>query len=634
MRTSSLVCRRWNEIVLSTLLFAGPAVFGADPDVTASRIGLTSSTSASDDFQYYGEVGGVRAFAVATTSCNIGDLPADWIAGAGARHPLIAQNMYRLLDGRFEQIGMSWLKHSFCAVSEPTCGACQATGCDSLGVGCADTYWAALNGDPGSLGPRSEVNPQGDAASGTHTHPVTSPTGPATLRGRLLITTADINAGGRAFVEAQYVTHDEPRMNRNNNASWREVVLTPTAISGVSPGQASVRAGEPAIFAWRDADPGVVIEVLDIRGEGRMHLGHTVTDLGNGTWHYEYALHNLNSHRGASWFSIPVPARSSISNIGFHDIDYHSGEPLDNTDWTAVRDASSITWSSPQTFAQDPNTNALRWGTLYNFRFDADTAPQAVSATVGMFRPGVPEWQTIPAPGPTEPATGTCVASNAPQAPAGPLGGPFAGGKNRYVSFQGGDAGRRQAVRVTFSGMPAGQAAWNGVTLWVGPPSLVSENGGSIDPIPGFAEFNAATLQCAPFFRDWSTLGTVHVSHEGIVPGGSLSVQFIDEFCPPSTESWYSDPLVAAASDWGDLVGTYDSASGAWNTPDGIVEVLSDVVAILDTFAGKVGAPVKVRSDLEPSTPDRLINISDAVRALGAFRGDPYPFSPVPPSCP
>ena len=33
----------------------------------------------------------------------------------------------------------------------------------------------------------------------------------------------------------------------------------------------------------------------------------------------------------------------------------------------------------------------LRWGTLYNFRFDADDHPETTTVTVGLFRPGEPE---------------------------------------------------------------------------------------------------------------------------------------------------------------------------------------------------------------------------------------------------
>ena len=39
-------------------------------------------------------------------------------------------------------------------------------------------------------------------------------------------------------------------------------------------------------------------------------------------------------------------------------------------------------------------------------------------------------------------------------------------------------------------------------------------------------------------------------------------------------------------------------------------------------------APAKVRVDLDPETPDFLINFTDIVRILDAFRGLPYPFTP------
>src|SRR4029079_10262989 len=36
------------------------------------------------------------------------------------------------------------------------------------------------------------------------------------------------------------------------------------------------------------------------------------------------------------------------------------------------------------------NANALRFGTLYNFRFDSAVQPGNGDATLGLFRPGVP----------------------------------------------------------------------------------------------------------------------------------------------------------------------------------------------------------------------------------------------------
>ena len=62
-----------------------------------------------------------------------------------------------------------------------------------------------------------------------------------------------------------------------------------------------------------------------------------------------------------------------------------------------LKPADSITWST-ETFAQNQNANAIRWGTLYNFRFDSDQPPQAGNATVGFFKTGSPMMVAIQAP--------------------------------------------------------------------------------------------------------------------------------------------------------------------------------------------------------------------------------------------
>ena len=139
------------------------------------------------DMDLYGTQDGVRSFAFGTTSCNWGDVVADWY-NATNRVPVIAQTCYRLKDGRFEQIATAWLKHSFCAVSEPGCGDCQATNCDTLGIGCADTYWAGLNAD--AIAPRSAIN----AHTGYYDFPFSiSPTGDGSMKGKLQFNIDDID---------------------------------------------------------------------------------------------------------------------------------------------------------------------------------------------------------------------------------------------------------------------------------------------------------------------------------------------------------------------------------------------------------------------------------------------------------
>ena len=129
-----------------------PARLQIGPDVVAWCIGGQGGF----DVEYYGSSGGVGGYSMATVSCNYGDAVANWYGGTD-QAPVISQNAFRLKDGQFEQIGMQcFMKHSFCALSEPGCGSCQSTNCDTLGIGCADTYWAGLNS--GGNAPRSDVN--------------------------------------------------------------------------------------------------------------------------------------------------------------------------------------------------------------------------------------------------------------------------------------------------------------------------------------------------------------------------------------------------------------------------------------------------------------------------------------------
>jgi hypothetical protein len=71
-----------------------------------------------------------------------------------------------------------------------------------------------------------------------------------------------------------------------------------------------------------------------------------------------------------------------IANLGFHDNDADAGN-----DWQVTLGGSTLTWST-ETFDQNPNANSLVFGTMFNFRFDAEAPPAAIDATLGPFRPG------------------------------------------------------------------------------------------------------------------------------------------------------------------------------------------------------------------------------------------------------
>ncbi len=341
--------------------------------------------------EYWGSSGDTSAYSVATESCNRGDVPAEWVSDTN-EHPVIAQNLYRLKDGRLEQLGQSWLKHGFLALALSNCDTCTLppNGGAQLGIGCSDPYSAGLNGSSSLLGPRSEVN----AFTGAFPMPHSLPSDPSsTLNGRIQVTTDDVapalNSGALYYIEGQYVTQDDAGAgNSLNNASYRKVnVAANLALTLDGATQESV----PAIFVWNVEDPTVTVRRVDVPSEGSFYIAYTARDNGNGTWRYEYALFNLNSHRSAWSFAVPIEADTVISNTGFHDVDSHSGEPYDLTDWTISVDngAGWVSWSTDD-FATNENANALRWGTMYNFWFDADVSPQTGGAQIGLFRSGSP----------------------------------------------------------------------------------------------------------------------------------------------------------------------------------------------------------------------------------------------------
>ena len=392
----------------------------------------------------YGHAGTQVGLAVGTDSCNRGTENVDWFALPNNDHPVVPQNLYRMSSAannndRFEQVGQSWMKHTFAAASSNTCGfGCNGVGGDHLGSGCSDLYSSGLNASQDGLGSRAWVNPfSGSFPSGNvvdnhtgHNHDGVSH--------RIRVETSDLdttlNSGAIYFVEGQYVTPHEytwcqshpGQCNMYNNVSYRQFSVHggPTTFNFSSVGSAIQM--QPAIMAWT----GATVSQLepDPGNDGIWFMGYKVTNPSAGVWHYEYALYNENLDRAIQSFSVPLGAGVNISNIDFHAPPQEPGwandgtqnnEGYSSTPWTVTQDATSITWNT-ETFAQNQNANAIRFGTLYNFRFDADQAPNPTDGTVGFFKTGGPMPVLIDAPGnvPTPSPTPTATPTVTPTATA------------------------------------------------------------------------------------------------------------------------------------------------------------------------------------------------------------------------
>jgi hypothetical protein len=363
------------------------------------------------------------SYGIGTTSCNKGDQQLLWISNTN-QHPVIAQNIYRIKNGRFEQLGQSWVKHGFTALQQNACNlGCQPSGTGSrLGVGCSDPYSASLNAEQPRLGPRYQVNP----FTGYYPYPWSSTvpsTGTDTMMRRLRLKLTDVEPMPTTTIfiaEGQYVAPDDAMAgNGANNASYRQ--FTFNASRQITFVGATMRE-KPAIFAWQDLgangnpDPMVKISTVDLRPQdGLLFVASKATDLGGGMWHYEYAVQNLTSDRMGGRLRVPIPAGAQVSNVEWRGVESHSGfsaeDATRNQPWTATVGPSYVEWAAPVAFNPATPTlgNGLRWSTVYNFRFDANVAPdENGEVTLGFFKPGTPESVAVSG---WAPAVGACYAN-------------------------------------------------------------------------------------------------------------------------------------------------------------------------------------------------------------------------------
>ncbi len=406
------------------------------------------------DMAQFGSNGNFVGLGIATTSCNNGDQPLNWFALPNTDHPVIPQEFYRMSGGvsnneRFEQVGQSWLKHAFTALQGNACNFGCTPGCSGsqLCPGCSDPYSSSLNAGQNGLGSRAWVHPfTGAFPSGARDHTGHVHTGTSH---RVTVATSDLdpsqNPGATYFAEAQYVTPHEyswcqshpGQCNMFNNASYRQFT-----VSGVPPNFTFSAVGstvrtQPAIMVWTGAtvnqyqpDPG---------NDGIFFVGYKVTGPTNGMWHYEYAIYNENLDRGMQSFEVVFPAFPPIlNNVGFHAPPQEPGWANDgtfnnqgysSTPWTFTLNPpppfpNSAMWNC-ETFAQNQNANAIRWGTLYNFRFDSSAPPASSTANIGFFKTGSPisvaiqapfMTDTTPTPTPTPTPTATATPTVTPTA--------------------------------------------------------------------------------------------------------------------------------------------------------------------------------------------------------------------------
>lgn len=305
------------------------------------------------------------------------------------QHPYLVWGVFRLADGRFEQIGVSDVKHAFYATNvNCEIGACKGTvklG-SILGLGCEDTYSQTNNQMPSTLSFRNEVTAGYGLWNHTGSHfdqngdGMQDPgvgDGEGFLDHGALVLESDLQVmGAQYFLDAWYVVRDD--VNIFNTMGWRQIVPAFNGSAWTFTLPTAYTTGS-VLDAWVNsaAPPARSMNALVTLPEGHVRLAVKTIGLGGGHTRYEYALMNHDFDRQIGSFFIPTDG-VSIDNLYFHDADGDAGN-----DWTATQDANGVTWTKP-------GAQGLDWGTLINFGFTARSAAITGSATLTAVEAGAP----------------------------------------------------------------------------------------------------------------------------------------------------------------------------------------------------------------------------------------------------
>ncbi len=297
------------------------------------------------------------------------------------QHPYLIWNLYRLSDGRFDQIGMSGLKHAFNSINVN----CPCSGGNIVWVGCRDVYSITSNNISKYLAPRSEVVPAtaewGRCGSlfdadcdGSQDGESTEPFG-----NRMLVHESDLaNPDARYFIEAWYVVRDD--IDRFNTMGWREIDPEWTGSMWTFPVVGNFSQG-PAVDAWTPGGGSTAQfdRALLETSDGAITVVVRAAETDAGRWRYDYFVMNHDFMRAETAGS--DPDLQVLSNIGFTAVElprdpagtvrstaFARADRTQGGDWTPAVESDAVRWT-------DPGDTPLDWGRGFRFAVVADEEP-------------------------------------------------------------------------------------------------------------------------------------------------------------------------------------------------------------------------------------------------------------------
>jgi len=223
-----------------------------------------------------------------------------------------------------------------------------------------------------------------------------------------------------------------------------------------------------------------------------------------------------------------------------------------------------------------------------------------------------------------------CIPDECNQYPM-PLAEEFPINKNRFISFTPVNYSCNTAIRVTLSSLHHPDpptinspdfSEFEGQVRWAGSPNTFTERD------TGENRFRASSLQCEPYFTDWSSVSLLHLFGDAIVPSSMYLIEVVGDDCFDLNDpACYSDPLEVRTGRWGDIVLPIQNVDGSHQP------TIEDVLAAVGKWLGNL-KPIKAQTLLQNNVPDpsQGVSVDDILMAVNAWLSSPYPFA-GPSSC-
>ncbi len=296
------------------------------------------------------------------------------------QHPFLVWNMYRIADGRIEQLGGSGVKHAFLTLNFNCTIDCGSN--NILWPGCEDVYSSGTNNSNANQGPRGDIDPAGGLFFSTCSFFDPGCVGnqtnnSSTFENRLMVDEAELDTpDAQYFLDSWYVVqHDVDIFN-----SMGYHPITPTEIGTGWSFSTEPFVSGAAVEEWvavNDPDPladHVEISVAsetpgaaypDNQPQGHLRVLARAVEIAPGIWRYNYAAMNLDFSRNIDRIDIPFDAGATLLQSEFRSpvVDGVAGDP-----WTISRSGNTLSFVAPA-------NNTLRWFSLYNFEIETSVPP-------------------------------------------------------------------------------------------------------------------------------------------------------------------------------------------------------------------------------------------------------------------